>query len=308
MKLFVIVFLCLRFDLYAQYEFTNDETLNSVDFLNTIEDFKNFAKNDIQNNAPKLFFTSGLMVIKKENDNEFQKHFKVNYYDFGCVSPKKNLLKAYNFEVFKFLSDKFGNTWLKTVRKDAIGLDEYKMSLEKFKISCSITYLPSFKEIFEKEKIPKIKSLLITDFVLQDSMIIHLTDDDLKLFKQIVEKRNFENKKIYNVPSEILNEILQTKIIHLNLIEVSNTELSVSDLLSGTIDGAPFTLKLETKNQKVNSFKGNLSSLPLINKLDEYYLFYSIYNKVPFCDKINFGAYFAKENLYSLIIRFLSYK
>lgn len=305
---YILIFVILFSKTFGQDSYENDVTLNSIDFTDTVEEFRVFAKNDIKYKKIKLFLVSGINPTQRENDDKFKNEFNIEYYDFGCVAPKNELIKAYNFEIFKHLSKKYGKSWLKNVRNDIVGLKEYEKSFTNYSISCEVTYLPILKSETQKHKISKIKSPLIVDLINPDSLIINLTDEDLNLFKQISEQRNFEDKKIYDVSSKILEKIFETKEIRLNSMEISKTKLSLQDALSGSIDGAPFNLSLNTKNTTLATLKNNLSTLPKANVLSEYFIFYSIYNEMPFCDKINFGEYFAKENLYKLIISYLSYK
>jgi|GEM_PF-2529575 len=280
---------------------------DNIEFLNSKEAFEQLAKKDIQNRKIHLYYASGFSSVNYGNDNIFEKKYKITYYDFGCVAPKHEFLSAYNTQVFNYLSDNFGKDWLKIVRKDIPGLSEYKKSLESYKIACDVTYLPTIKSVSQNHKISKSESGIIGELLSNDSLIINLNQNDLKLFKEIAERADYQNIKIFNTPNKILEEIYRTKSIRLNLMLISNTKLNLWDQISAPIDGAPFNLELETKNNSVQTFSSNLVSLPNVNELGNYYLFYMIFQKSPFCNKINFGEYFSKENLYTLIFRYLSY-
>lgn len=56
----------------------------------------------------------------------FEKKFKVYYYEQGCVGPDNELMKEYNYVIFNYLSDTYGKKWKREIRKDAIGLRQWK--------------------------------------------------------------------------------------------------------------------------------------------------------------------------------------
>ena len=280
---------------------------NEIEFLNTNEAFEQLAKQDIQKGTTQLFYALGFNSTNDNKDISFEKKYNISYYNFGCIAPKSDFLIAYNKIIFNYLSSEFGKSWLKEIRKDIPGLSEYKKSLKSYKISCSATFLPTIKNVSGKEKIPKSQSGFIAQLLSNDSLIINLNENDLNLFKKIAEQTNYQNKKMFNISKEVLDKIYKTKEIRLNLTEISNTKLNLTDLLSVPIDGAPFLLDLKSENNSVQAFSYNLLSIPPVNELGDYFLFYSIFEKHSFCNKINFTEYFSKENLYTLIINYLSY-
>lgn len=87
----------------------------------------NLFKEDLSYNNLYLFIIGGPAPTIYETDQDFYKQFKVSYYDFGCIVPTSNeCLKEYNYLVFAHLSEKHGEKWLKKVRKDVLGVKEWK--------------------------------------------------------------------------------------------------------------------------------------------------------------------------------------
>jgi len=87
----------------------------------------NLFKEDLSDKNLHLFIVGGPVPTIYETDQDFNKKFKVSYYDFGCIVPtSRECLKEYNYLVFAYLSEKYGEKWLKKVRKDVLGLREWK--------------------------------------------------------------------------------------------------------------------------------------------------------------------------------------
>lgn len=87
------------------------------------------AEKDIANNLPFICLAGGIapMVIVP-SDSQFEEKFQVHYYEYGCSPADSVCIVAYNSHVFTYLSDRYGTRWIKLVRKDAVGLKEWKKS------------------------------------------------------------------------------------------------------------------------------------------------------------------------------------
>lgn len=82
---------------------------------------KKKAFKDIKNGPPLLLLQGGIAPMIYTTDDEFEKKFRIKYYDFGCVAPENiDYLIEYNNTIIDFLSEKYGRRWKKTVRKDII--------------------------------------------------------------------------------------------------------------------------------------------------------------------------------------------
>lgn len=84
-------------------------------------------KSDLKNDTVSLYVLSGIVSKATKADEGYQKKFGVKYHDFGCVVPMDaDFYKEYNKLVFIHLKKRFGKKWEKDVRKDSMGLDEWK--------------------------------------------------------------------------------------------------------------------------------------------------------------------------------------
>ena len=80
------------------------------------------ALNDIQNKNPSILMQGGIVSVVKASDKDFEKKYKVSFWDFGCVvSDDIECLIAYNKTIFEYLDKTFGKVWRKEIRKDVIG-------------------------------------------------------------------------------------------------------------------------------------------------------------------------------------------
>ncbi|MBO9692141.1 hypothetical protein [Chryseobacterium sp.] len=125
--------------------------------------------------------------------------------------------------------------------------------------------------------------------------------------KELYDKKDFKGNTIYKISeSTFLTWIKQKEIkIDFNAIN-SVSEKSITDLLSSVIDGSPFILTVSTGNSQL-TFKDNFSGMPGLKELQEYLIFYSIYNELTFCKNNNelVRNYFGKETLMKNMMYFI---
>lgn len=84
------------------------------------------AKYDIEKGTPFIFLQSGIAPVVYTTDSVFENKFKVYFYEQGCVGPDNELMKEYNYVIFNYLADTYGKKWRREIRKDAIGLRQWK--------------------------------------------------------------------------------------------------------------------------------------------------------------------------------------
>ena len=84
------------------------------------------AKYDIEKGTLFIFLQSGIAPVVYTTDSVFEDKFKVFYCEQGCVGPDYELMKEYNYVIFKCLTDTYGKKWRREIRKDAIGLRQWK--------------------------------------------------------------------------------------------------------------------------------------------------------------------------------------
>lgn len=174
-------------------------------------------------------------------------------------------------------------------------------------IRCKITYLPTIQHENTSTKISKIQAKKIDSLIHLKAYKIDLSDQDVKILKELYDKKDFKGNTIYKISeSTFLTWIKQKEIkIDFNAIN-SVSEKSITDLLSSVIDGSPFILTVSTGNSQL-TFKDNFSGMPGLKELQEYLIFYSIYNELTFCKNNNelVRNYFGKETLMKNMMYFI---
>lgn len=95
-------------------------------FVTTKGEAVELAKKDIEKGKPFILLQSGISSIVFSTDSTFENKYNVYYYEQGCVGPDYELMKAYNFVIFDFLTNKYGKKWRREIRKDVIGFSEWK--------------------------------------------------------------------------------------------------------------------------------------------------------------------------------------
>lgn len=106
----------------------NNSTAVKINFANseTCEEINEWIKTDLDNNTIFLFLQGGIAPIEYVTDKDFENKYGIYFFDFGCVAPDYKCVIKYNNLVFDYLTEKFGNKWSKKIRKDVIGLKEWK--------------------------------------------------------------------------------------------------------------------------------------------------------------------------------------
>lgn len=100
-------------------------------FLENCENAKTIAINDINDNKVKVLIVGGIAPIEYTTDKSFEDKYQIEFYDYGDLSAKYDCMKYYNFEIFDYLTDKYGKKWRKEIRKDVFVLKEWKKAKRK---------------------------------------------------------------------------------------------------------------------------------------------------------------------------------
>lgn len=116
---------------FGQSRILTDEDYNNsgaikLKFATTKSEAIELAKFDIEKGTPFILLQSGIAPVVYATDSVFENKFKVYYYEQGCVGPDYELMKEYNYVIFKYLADTYGKKWRSEIRKDAIGLRQWK--------------------------------------------------------------------------------------------------------------------------------------------------------------------------------------
>ncbi|MDW9379960.1 hypothetical protein [Chryseobacterium sp. JV558] len=174
-------------------------------------------------------------------------------------------------------------------------------------INCKITYLPTIRHESTSTKISKIQAKKIDSLIQLKSYKIDLNDNDLKMIKELYDKEDFQGNKIHKISELAYLTLLKEKEVTIDFDSINSfSEKSITDLISSVIDGSPFTLKVNTKNNQL-TFTNNFSGIPRLKELQEYLIFYSIYNELTFCKNDNelVKNYFGRRNLMKNLIYFM---
>lgn len=104
---------------FISFSFTNPYANNLV---KTRSDCSFNFENDLKTNKIKLFLIGGIAPTHVQGQEQYEKKFNFQYYDYGCTPEAKECSKAYSAKAFKYLDQKFGRSWRKQVRQDVLYL------------------------------------------------------------------------------------------------------------------------------------------------------------------------------------------
>ena len=112
-------------EIYDREEYEKS-SLSTLPSAKNVSEAKKFARNDIKNNRLYLITPGGIAPTINASDFEFKQRYNLSFVTFGCEPFDDEKAKAYNQEVFLFLSKQHGNEWIDFVREDVIGLKDYR--------------------------------------------------------------------------------------------------------------------------------------------------------------------------------------
>jgi len=116
---------------YGQLLKPTDEQVNrsgasKLVFADSLTQAIHLANSDIIKGTRFLLLKGGISPVVFASDPKFQEDYNIYYNESGCTGPREHLAIEYNRVMFKFLTQAYGKKWLKTVRKDILGLKGYK--------------------------------------------------------------------------------------------------------------------------------------------------------------------------------------
>ena len=129
--LIIYSFLLFPIFCYGQFAKPTDELLNTRNvskliFASTVKQASDLAHADIKKGIRYFVLISGIAPVVNQTDSSFEKNYKIQYHDFGCSGPSAEIALVYNKVMFNFLTDVYGKKWIKSARKDIIGLKDFK--------------------------------------------------------------------------------------------------------------------------------------------------------------------------------------
>ena len=138
--LYKILILCVGFalsnNLWAQSQLMNCEKQTELDSiiaevekvlgLNDEAYSAKIAKDKWLSGEANFLLQGGIAPVAYIGQEKFKEKFGVDYEDFGCITHcSKSQMEEYNTVIMDYLTAKFGNEWLKYIRKDVPGLSKY---------------------------------------------------------------------------------------------------------------------------------------------------------------------------------------
>jgi len=124
---------------FAQHFKLTDEQLNNstthkLTFADTTNcgEVNGWFKSDTTNKTIFLFLQGGFVPVIFSTDSTFENKYNVYFYDFGDVGlPSDKCVIAYDNMVFDYLTIKYGKQWIRKLRKDVIGFNDWKKAYKK---------------------------------------------------------------------------------------------------------------------------------------------------------------------------------
>lgn len=95
-------------------------------FAKSPDEAEEFANEDIANGTIFLLLAGGISATIITTDAAFERKYDIYFNEFGCTGPEYELITAYNSVVFEHLTQQYGKRWYKEIRKDVVGLKDWK--------------------------------------------------------------------------------------------------------------------------------------------------------------------------------------
>ncbi len=216
---------------------------------------------------------------------------------------------------------------------------------QAIQLSCSIAYLPSFhneseayhvkgrrvRHTYCKQKQfiglrwhsckPLLRSnkqmvLQAVDYIEQKAddrrCTIILTEADMDSLIALSKKKDYLGNLLYRVEyADIIRQIDSNRSITIEYNQFNTAYSQALDKSTTVIDGAPFfiSLTLISKNQDtvVYDYSGNLYDGVPDTQVDEFMTYYMLYQQSPLFSQLPMEAYFSKETLYKILLRYIAY-
>jgi len=97
-----------------------------ADTVRDCDEMDEWVRTDIKNKTVFLFLQGGIAPKAYTTDNAFENKYNIYFFDFGCTAPDPKCAIRYNEKVFEYLTGAYGKKWMKEIRKDIMGLAQWK--------------------------------------------------------------------------------------------------------------------------------------------------------------------------------------
>ena len=95
-------------------------------FAKNVKEAQEIAKNDILKQFIVLYISDLKFTNITRKDRKFEKKYNSYYSIAGCLTGKLEFIEAYNHEIFEYFTKKYNKEWIYEIKKDVIGLENYK--------------------------------------------------------------------------------------------------------------------------------------------------------------------------------------
>lgn len=97
-----------------------------IKMIKDCEKAKIIAEQDIEKNEIKILIVGGIAPTIFTTDKNFEEKYQITYTDYGDLPAKDECMYNYNAKVFDYLTEKYGKSWKREIRKDVYGLKKWK--------------------------------------------------------------------------------------------------------------------------------------------------------------------------------------
>lgn len=104
---------------------------SKIYFLQDCDNAEKVALKDISSGKIMVFLVGGIGPVEYTTDKHFENKYEISFEDYGDLPAEHDCMKNYNFLIFAYLNEKYGNQWVREIRKDVYALKEWKMAMEK---------------------------------------------------------------------------------------------------------------------------------------------------------------------------------
>jgi hypothetical protein len=102
-----------------------------LNMLENCENAKIIADQDIKKQKIKILIVGGIAPTIYTTDKDFEEKYQIIYSDYGDLPAKDECMYNYNSKVFDYLTEKYGKSWKREIRKDVYGLKKWKKNKKK---------------------------------------------------------------------------------------------------------------------------------------------------------------------------------
>ena len=130
-----ILGLCFIHLTEAQEVFSSQQIEESlfaqIHYAHTKKKARKMAQKDIENGRVFIILEGNIVPAISGTEYLFTDKFGAQFQHQGCTAEPEKITAAYNSVVFDHLTNRYGRKWLKSVRKDAVGLKAWKKQHKK---------------------------------------------------------------------------------------------------------------------------------------------------------------------------------